>query len=98
MSPKRSTTQASTMPRSRAKQLKAEADMRAEVKRVVDLNTPTTRAGAGSLSVRNTQGKAVRLVGADGKPTLFGAMYYQELGVEAPKTTRTTNHFGMIFT
>ena len=55
------------MPRSAAKILKAKNDMLAEVKRVVDNNTATDRLGVGSLYVRDTKGKRVRLIGADGK-------------------------------
>jgi len=73
-----------TMPRSAAKILKAKNDMLAEVKRVVDSNTATDRLGVGSLYVRDTKGKRVRLIGVDGKATQFGDMYFAELGIDKP--------------
>jgi len=75
------------MPRSAAKILKAKNDMQAEVKRVVDNNTPVERLGVGSLYVRDTKSKRVRLMGPDGNPTQFGSMYYKQLGIEKPSIT-----------
>ena len=85
MSPKRS-SRAATMPSSPAQLLVTRrAAMLAEVRKVVNLNTAVDRVGTGSLSIRNTKGKKVRLIATDGKPTQFGQLYYDELGVEAPK-------------
>ena len=85
MSPKRSSS-AATMPSSPAQLLATrKAAMLAEVRKVVNLNTAVDRKGKGSLWIRDTKGKNIRLVATDGKPTQFGQIYYDELGVEAPK-------------